>query len=343
MLARLRLDFYFEYVRYKEFLIIIIFFALSVGACWVIQYIEYRPAFKIGINACSGAEYLQIALEQKYFEKAGLRVRFVEFGSLQDVQQAFEWQQIDAMICPFVDAMVMQCKSNNYDSKIILFTSFARRQFSWNLMTWSTIKSIKELKGKRIGVEINSFSNYVLCRALKTEGLTLQDIEVVPVDPTAHLTFLQNEKVDGVVTYWPFNSDLQVLGNDLHSIYSTEEWPREMKLNVLLIQQSKLKIFHRNLSRFVGKWDEVLSVYKREYSYYHSSVSFMNLPDYYATLKTIHPLPLSEQISLICNNRYILDLMENVKTEMLVHNHLDYNRSLESIFDSSVIRNSLKQ
>ena len=69
----------------------------------------------------------------------------------------------------------------------------------------------------------------------------------------------------------------------------------------------------------------------------------MNMPDYYATLRTIHPLPLSEQISLICNNRYILDLMKNIKTEMLAHNYLEYNAPFESIFDSSVIRNSLKQ
>ena len=330
-------------MRYKEFLIAIIFFALSIGACWIIQYVEYKPAFKIGINAHSGSEYLQIALEQKYFEKAGLRVRFVEFGSLQDVQQAFEWQQIDAMICPFVDAMVMQCKSGNYDSKIILFTSYDRTQFSWDLMARSTIKSIKDLKGKRVGVEINSFSNYALCRALKTQGLTLQDIEIVPIDPTAHLTFLQTEKVDCVVTYWPFINDLKVLENDLHSIYSTEEWPREMKLNVLLIQQGKLRVFRKHLSRFIGKWDEILSVYKREYAHYHSPVNFMNLPDYYAPLRTIHALPLSEQISLICNNRYVLDLMENIKTEMLVHNHLEYNAPFESIFDSSVIRNSLKQ
>jgi len=304
---------------------------------------EYRPAFKVGINAHSGAEYLQIALEQKYFEKAGLRVRFVEFGSLQDVQQAFEWEQIDAMICPFVDAMVMQCKSDSYDSKIILFTSYDRSQFTWDLMANTTIKSIKDLKGKRVGVEINSFSNYVLCYALRTQGLSLKDIELVPVDPTAHLTFLQNEKVDCVVTYWPFSSDLQSLSGDLHSIYSTQEWPREMKLNVLLVQQNKLKFFGKYLSRFIGKWDEILSIYKREYSHYHSSVSFMNLPDYYAPLRTIHPLPLSEQISLICNNRCVLDLMENIKTEMLMYNQLEYNAPFESIFDSSVIRNSLKQ
>lgn len=304
---------------------------------------EYRPAFKIGINAHSGAEYLQVALEQKYFEKAGLRVRFVEFGSLQDVQQAFEWEQIDAMICPFVDAMVMQCKSDSYDSKIILFTSYDRSQFSWDLMANTTIKSIKDLKGKRVGVEINSFSNYVLCRALRTEGLSLQDIELIPIDPTAHLTFLQSGRVDCVVTYWPFNNDLKILEDKLHSIYSTKQWPREMKLNVLLVQQSKLKLFHKYLSRFIGEWDEILSVYKREYAHYHSPVSFMNLPDYYAPLRTIHQLPLSDQISLICNNRCILDLMENIKTEMLMHNQLEYNAPYESIFDSSVIRNSLKQ
>ena len=330
-------------MRYKEFLITIIFFALSVGACWIIQYIEYRPTFKIGINAHSGSEYLQIALEKKYFEKAGLRVRFVEFGSLQDVQQAFEWEQIDAVICPFVDAMVMQCKSDSYDSKIILFTSYDRSQFTWDLMARSTIKSVKDLKGKKVGVEINSFSNYVLCRALRTQGLSLQDVELVHVDPTAHLTFLQNEKVDCVVTYWPFSNDLNALGDELHSIYSTQEWPREMKLNVLLVQQNKLEFFGKYLSRFIGKWDEILSIYKREYSHYHSSVSFMNFPDYYAPLRIIHPLPLSEQISLICNNRYILDLMENIKTEMLMYNQLDYNAPFESIFDSSVIRNSLKQ
>lgn len=331
-------------MRYKEVLIATIILLLSIGGYWIIQYIEYKPILRIGINACSGAEYLQIGLEQNYFTKAGLRVRFIEFGSLQDVQQAFEWHQIDAMVCPFVDAVVMQCKNNNYDSKIILFTSFPKRQFSWHLMANTDTKTVKDLKGKRVGVEINSFSNYVLCRALTSVGLSLNDITLIPVDPTAHVTFLQNKKVDCVVTYWPFNNDLKVLDKNLHSIYSTEDWPREMKLNVLLIQNHKLNLFRKKLSCFIGQWDEILSIYSREYLRYRSPIYPTNIqPDYYATLKTIHPLALGEQISLICNNRYILDLMENIKTQMLIYNHLEYNNPLESIFDSSVIRNSLKQ
>ncbi len=335
--------FIFNKVRYKEVLIVIVLLALSIGGYWIVQFIEYKPLFKIGVNACSGAEYLQIALEQKYFEKAGLRVRFAEFGSLQDVQQAFEWRQIEAMICPFVDAMVMQCKSATYKPKVVLFTSFTKKQFPWCLMAGLNIKSVKDLQGKKIGIEINSFSNYVLCRALRSVGLSLQDVVIVPVDPTAHMTFLQNEKVDCIVTYWPFSNDLKNLNKELHCIYSTEDWPREMKLNVLLVQQQSLNFFRRNLIKFISQWDEILSIYKQEYINCRTMIHPTNLPDYHASLKTIYPLFLSDQIPLLCNNRYILDLMEDIKSEMLMHNHLGCDTKFELMFDSSVIRNSLKK
>lgn len=330
-------------VRYKEILIVIVLITLSIGGYRIVQYLEYKPLFKIGINACSGAEYLLIALEQKYFEKAGLRARFVEFGSLQDVQQAFEWQQIEAMICPFVDAMVMQCKSTIYKPKVILFTSFTKKQFSWRLMAGVNIKSIKDLQGKKIGIEINSFSNYVLCRALQSVGLSMQDVIVVPVDPTAHVAFLQDKKVDCVVTYWPFCNDLKNLNEELHCIYSTEDWPREMKLNVLLVQQQTLNFFRRNLIKFIGLWDEILSIYKQKFVSCHTMINPTNSPDYHASLKTIYPLVLSDQIPLFCNNRCILDLMEDIKSEMLMHNHLGCDTKFELMFDPSIIRNSLKK
>lgn len=331
-------------MRIKKSFFILAFFAIIAYSC-LIKVSNYKQVLRVGVNAFSGAEYFQVASRAKFFERAGLRIKLVEFGSLEDVQQAMEWHQIDGMICPLVDAMVIRQKINSQDSRIVFIPSYPNALRTCKLLVPPTIQTIPDLKNKRIGVEINSFGGYVLCRALRSYNLSLKDITLVPMDPTASSTFISHQWIDGIVTYPPFEEEFQ--GHHLHTLYSTEQWPKEMLLNVFLLNQSAIHRFHKPLCRFFKLWDNVLDLYKSDPE---SCAALLSM--HYAIsqetsqqiLKAVRPFTLGEQVPLFCMNRYILDVVSNINLEILTHSNLnipDSSSLVDHIFDDSLLRKAL--
>lgn len=306
------------------------------------------PELRIGISAYSGREYFILAHKKHFFEKAGIHIKIVEFGSLEDVQQAFEWRQIDGMVCSLVDAMVVRQKAGVEDPKIVLISSFHRPKFACHLMAKTNIRKLSDIRGKRIGVEINSFGGYVLAKALETEGISLKDVSVVPMDPTAAFTFLKHERVDGVVVYPPFLNQL-TKRMELNSIYSTIHWPKEMQLNVLLMSSKALKLHLSNLRRLVKLWDDLLDFYGNNTEYcnhllaLHYSISDEEARELF---RAVYPLSIGEQIPLFCSNRYILDVMSDIKDKVLRNSNLqkiNSNESFDNILDVSLLHQATKQ
>ena len=326
-----------------------IFFLLGTlcffGIFFAIRQTTYYPTLKIGVNAYSGAEYFSLARKMNLFNKVGVHVKIVELGSFQDVQQAFEWQQIDGMVCPLVDAMVEIQKLNYNHPKIILIASYPKSNIACHLLVNSNVKNLQDLKGKRIGVETASFGIYVLSKALRKIGLTLNDVEIIPMDPTAASTFFAHERIDGVVIYPPF---LKTVENNLKSIYSTQHWPKEMQLNVLLMSEKALKTYKRQLRDFIKNWDKLINFYQENPDFcndvlaHHYSIS----PELANTLLTSsNPLRLSEQIPLLHSNRYILDIMADIQNEILESNHLPLTTkdALKNIFDAAPLQQAIKE
>jgi len=332
-------------VRNRILIIFICIVALGFIVHSSIEYIRYHPTLRIGVNSYTGADYLQVARKENFFKRCGIHIKIVEFGSLEDIQQAFEWHQIDGMICTLVDAMVVHQKDNNQKPKIILITSYPCKNYACHLMVKPHIKTPQDLKGSRIGVEINSYGGYVLCKILKSVNLSLKDITVVPLDPTAAATFLQHDRIDGAVTYPPF---IKNLPTNVHSIFSTAQWPKEMQLNVLLMRDKTLDYYNEQLCQFVSYWDELLDFCDNNPERCYQLLSthhYISKEEASTMLKFVRPLRIEEQIPLFCLNRYILDILSNINTEMLTNNNLRALNNIDtfdSIFDASFIQKTLK-
>lgn len=312
----------------------------------VVRYVHYTPTLRIGVNSFSGGEFLQLARKALFFERAGIHVKVVEFGSLGDVQQAFEWHQINGMICPLADAMVMRQKVIYEDPKIILIPSYIKKQYPCQVLVSNSIKGIHELKGKNIGVEVNSYGSYVLSKALETEGLSLKDVNLIPIDPTAAPRFFRHQSVDAVVSYPPF---IEPIKGITHCAYSSEKWPKEMQLNVLLLRQSTIQRYKKQLIRFIKSWDKLLDYYKNNPSAgqkilsVHHSFSFQEAENLF---QRIQPLYIEEQFPLFRSNRHVLDVLDSINSHILKINDtllsLQKQEPLDSIFDTFFIKETLK-
>ncbi|OPA89384.1 aliphatic sulfonate ABC transporter substrate-binding protein [Pseudomonas fluorescens] len=68
----------------------------------------------------------------------------------------------------------------------------------------STLESVAQLKGKRVGYVRATTSHYFLIKALKEQGLTFNDITAVPLTPQDGFSAFQSGQLDAWVIYGVF-------------------------------------------------------------------------------------------------------------------------------------------
>ncbi|MDR0647295.1 MAG: ABC transporter substrate-binding protein [Puniceicoccales bacterium] len=323
---------------------------LIVLACVIIHrcicWMRYIPTIRLGLNASSGFEYFILAKKAKFFKRAGLRVQLIEFGSFSDVQQAFEWGQIHGMVCNLIDVMIIQQKNKALAPKIILIPSYATPEAACHVLVDKSIQNMIDIRGQCIGGEINSFGGFVLLKALKSVALSMHDVKLRFVDPTAFETFIQKQKVQGVIAYPPYSIHLMKNATQCHSIYSTAHWPKEMKLNVLVMNQNVLQRHAKGFRKFIANWDNLLDLYKSNpelgntYLSHHLSVSKNRSEKIF---NAVIPLKLGEQVQLFTFNKYLTGVIETINAEFLANNNLSAKDiNFDEVFDKTFLHGALQ-
>ncbi|MCX7739139.1 MAG: ABC transporter substrate-binding protein [Hydrogenothermaceae bacterium] len=100
------------------------------------------------------------------------------------------------------------------------------------------LKSIDDLKGKRIGVENTALGEFVLYRFLQKTGLKREDVDVVYLELHEHMEAFLRGDVDIVITFEPEKS--KILSREGKVIFSSKEIPMEI-VDVLVAKTDILK------------------------------------------------------------------------------------------------------
>ena len=134
------------------------------------------PPLRVGINAWPPYEFLFLAQEKGFFRDAGVDVKLVEFGSLSDARQAFENGKLDGWAATLVE-VVMVHDGAMRKPRILRLLDFS--DGADVIIAGKDTQSIRDLRGKRCGVEQASLGVFLLGRALESEGLHLTDVTLV--------------------------------------------------------------------------------------------------------------------------------------------------------------------
>ena len=86
------------------------------------------------------------------------------------------------------------------------------------------IKTIEELKGKKIGYAAGTSSETILTTALDSVGLTMDDVDALSMDSTALTTAALSGSVDAVAAWSPFSLTILAEGTDVTDICSNVDF-----------------------------------------------------------------------------------------------------------------------
>lgn len=153
---------------------------------------------KIAYSDWPGWVAWDVAAQKGFFKAAGVDVQLVwfEYGPSME---AFGAGQVDAVAVTNGDALVTA--ASGAANTIILINDYSNGNDQ--IIAKPGIASVKALKGKKVGVEVGFVDHLLLLKALQLNGLTEDDVKLVPIQTSQAAQVLASGHVDAVAAWQP--------------------------------------------------------------------------------------------------------------------------------------------
>ncbi len=229
----------------------LIILLILIMACKV----EPKAGMRIGTNVWVGYEFVWLAYDMKYINTD--LIQPVEFGSASDEMSAFRNRTIEAAAITLDEALALA--QFDADFTIILVVDISDGADA--ILGKHGIKSLKEIKGKRIGVETTAVGAYMLARALQQAGMRYEDIKVININVDQHEAAFKQGAVDAVVTFEPVRTRLLASGASL--LFDSSRIPDEI-VDIIIVRNEFLLKNTDMVRQFINGWFKTVA-YLREH------------------------------------------------------------------------------
>lgn len=230
------------------------------NVCWVVivalisachQSVD-RP-LQLGTVQWPGYEPLYLARGLGYFDDS--QVHLIEQTATTETIEAFRNDVIDIAALTLDEVLLL--KQQGKALQVILVMDISNGADV--IIARPGIKSMAELKGKRIGVEANALGSYMLSRALEQTHLKTKDIQIVSLQFGEHEAAFKNGKIDAVVTFEPAKTKLLKLGGNV--VFDSSKIPNEI-VDVLVVRPAYLEAHRDEIRMLISAWFKALGYLK---------------------------------------------------------------------------------
>jgi NitT/TauT family transport system substrate-binding protein len=209
---------------------------------------------KIGLQPWLGYGPLWIAEKQGFFAANGVDVQLVNFGWDADLAVALASGNINVTSIA-TNGVILQ-RNNGIDLKGFMLMDGSTTADA--VLANKAVNSITELKGKKVAYEVGATSDLLINYALKANGMTLADIEAVPINAADAGLALIAGRVDVAVTYEPYISAALAQGPDFKVLYSAGEKPGLIS-DVLAADATWVAANTADIQGIIKAWDQAVA------------------------------------------------------------------------------------
>jgi NitT/TauT family transport system substrate-binding protein len=213
----------------------------ALGLLWPES--EYKRPLTVAVNIWPGSERLVMACDA--INTKDLRINLVEMSWSTAVLTAFRKHVADAAVVTLDE--LIRLEADGAKPRAVLILGISRGSDA--IMGHAVPTSMQSLRGKHIGVELRSSSEYLLRHALTANGMTFQDVEVVPLNLAETETAFKERGIDAVVTADPWCMRLQEKGATV--LYDSRKMDLELS-RVLVVREDALQAYPRELRSLVS-------------------------------------------------------------------------------------------
>jgi len=226
------------------------------AACLTLSSFAGAAPLKIGYSDWPGWVAWEVAADKGWFKEAGVDVKLEWFDYVASMD-AFAAGQLDAVSMTNGDALVTG--ATGAKSVMILINDYSNGNDM--VVGGPGIGSIKDLKGKKVGVEIGFVEHLLLLNALKKNAMTEADVELVNVPTNETPQVLASGEVSAIVAWQPNSGSALQLVPGSKPIYTSANEPG--------LIYDVLGVSPESLSANREQWKKVVDVWYRIVAYIH--------------------------------------------------------------------------
>ncbi|WP_076592591.1 ABC transporter substrate-binding protein [Herminiimonas arsenitoxidans] len=208
---------------------------------------------KIGYSDWPGWVAWQVAIEKNWFKQAGVDVSF-EWFDYSASMDAFSAGKIDAVTMTNGDALVSGAAGAK--SVMIMLTDYSNGNDM--IIGKPGIKSLKDLKGKKVAVEAGLVEHLLLLNGLKKAGLKESDVKIINAKTNEMPQVLSSGDVAAVGAWQPIAGQAMKGSPGARPIYTSADEPG-LIYDVLAVNPSSLANRKADWQKVVKVWDKVVS------------------------------------------------------------------------------------
>ena len=123
------------------------------------------------------------------------------------------------------------------------------------VMATPDVKTLADLKGRRIVIENLPLGVYMLSRTLSAAKLTRADVQVIPSAESKHLEMYKQGKGDAFITFDPFKTQLAALG--AHVIFDSSKIPNEI-FDLMVVHEDVFQARRKEVCSVARQWFRTL-------------------------------------------------------------------------------------
>jgi len=238
-------------------------FAKSLSAVVMLGAFGMTSAepLKIGYSDWPGWVAWEVGIEKQWFKEEGVDVKFEWFDYVASMD-AFAAGKLDGVGMTNGDALVTGATGGK--GVMILMNDYSNGNDM--IIAKPGISSIKQLKGKKIGVEVGFVSHLLLLNALEKNGMNETDVELVNVPTNETPQVLASGDVDAIVAWQPSSGIALTQVPGSKAIYTSEDEPGLIYDMYVVTPQSYAKR--------KDDWKKVMKVWYRIVNYINNPATF---------------------------------------------------------------------
>ena len=215
-----------------------------------------RPAaaapLTVGYSDWPGWVAWQVAIDKGWIKDAGLDLTFQWFDYSASMD-AFSAGKLDANLMTNGDTLVTGAGGGK--GIMVMLTDYSNGNDM--IVAKPGIKSLKDLKGKKVGIEVGLVEHLLLLHGLQGAGMKEKELKLVNAKTNETPQVLASGQVSAIGAWQPISGQAMKGSPGSHPIYTSAQAPG-LIYDVLAVSPTSLNAHRADWMKLVGVWDKVV-------------------------------------------------------------------------------------
>ena len=208
-----------------------------------------QPPLRLGTVVWPSLENFYLARDLGYYKDTPIRL--VDYPSASALIRAYRNGELEAATLTMDEVLLLATTEPKVRVALITDTSYGGDAILGN----PKIKSLQDLKGRRVAVESTALGAFVLTRALGKVGMSSKDVQIISLEVSEHEQAFKKGRVDAVVTYDPVRSKLLATGATL--LFDSKQIPGEI-VDVIAVPEALITSQSDGMQALLKGWFKAL-------------------------------------------------------------------------------------